>query len=91
MIDLALGAETLGSGGAPGPFFGHALAGLAIELAGSAEQKKMWLPQLATGDAIGTIAFAEEGAAWQPDEWKLSGDSTLSGTQLNVPARRWPT
>ena len=31
LVDLAIAAEVLGYGGAPGPFLGHALAGLAIE------------------------------------------------------------
>ncbi len=85
IIDLALVAESLGYGGAPGPFFGHVLAGLAIQLAGSDEQKKNWLPRLATGDAIGTLAFGESDAAWQPEEWALSGGDTLNGVKLNVP------
>jgi alkylation response protein AidB-like acyl-CoA dehydrogenase len=85
VLDLALAAETLGYGGAPGPFLGHVLAGLAIQLAGSDAQKQRWLPQLATGDAIGTIAFGEEGSTWQPEQWALSGEDTLSGTKLNVP------
>jgi alkylation response protein AidB-like acyl-CoA dehydrogenase len=86
VIDLALVAETLGYGGAPGPFFGHALAGLAIELAGSREQKQRWLPRLASGDAIGTVAFGEPNGAWQPDEWRLAGGDTLTGTKVYVPS-----
>jgi alkylation response protein AidB-like acyl-CoA dehydrogenase len=86
MIDLALVAETLGHGGAPGPFLGHALAGLAIQLAGSDEQKTTWLPRLATGDAIGTVAFAEADARWQPEEWQLSAaNDALTGLKLHVP------
>jgi alkylation response protein AidB-like acyl-CoA dehydrogenase len=85
LLDLALAAETLAYGGAPGPFFAHSLAALAILLGGSEEQKRTWLPRLATGDAIGTVAFCEEGAAWQPDEWRLPAGAALSGTKLHVP------
>jgi alkylation response protein AidB-like acyl-CoA dehydrogenase len=85
MIDLALVAETLGWGGAPGPFLGHALAGLAVLLGGSDEQKQRWLPRLASGDAIGTVAFDEAGGLWQPEEWALAEGRTLAGTKLNVP------
>ena len=86
MIDLALVAETLGYGGAPGPFLGHALAGLAIQLAGSDEQKENWLPRLATGDAIGTVAFGEADGVWQPEQWQLTAaNDTLTGLKLNVP------
>ena len=48
LLDLALASETLAYGGAPGPFFGHSLAALAIILGGSEEQKRSWLPRLAT-------------------------------------------
>jgi alkylation response protein AidB-like acyl-CoA dehydrogenase len=85
LLDLALAAETLGYGGAPGPFFGHSLASLAIALGGSAEQKARWLPRLATGDATGTVALAEGDGRWQPDEWQLTGGATLTGSKTNVP------
>jgi len=85
IIDLALVAESLGYGGAPGPFFGHVVAGLAIQLAGSDAQKQNWLPRLATGDAIGTVAFGEADGAWQPEQWTLAAGDTLSGLKLNVP------
>jgi len=85
LLDLALASETLAYGGAPGPFFGHSLASLAIVLAGSDEQKGRWLPRLATGDAIGSVAFAEAGSIWQPPEWQLADASSLTGTKLNVP------
>ncbi|MCP4004960.1 MAG: acyl-CoA/acyl-ACP dehydrogenase [bacterium] len=85
LLDLALACETLGAGAVPGPFLGHSLAGLALQLAGSDEQKKTWLPRLATGEVIGSVAFAEGGTAWQPEEWQLGGDDKLSGRKLHVP------
>jgi len=85
LLDLALASETLSYGGAPGPFFGHSLAALAVSLAGSDAQKQRWLPQLATGDAIGSFAFAEAGSVWQPEDWVMAGGDTLTGTKLNVP------
>jgi len=85
LLDAALVAETLGRAAAPGPFLGHTLAGLALALAGSPEQQRTWLPRLATGDALGTIAFAEEGGAWQPEEWRLTAGRTIGGTKLHVP------
>ncbi len=85
MIDLALVAEALGTAGAPGPFLGHSLASLAILLGGSDEQKRAWLPRLATGDAIGSVALAEVGGLWQPEEWTLAAGDRLSGTKLHVP------
>lgn len=85
MIDLALIAETLGHAAAPTPFFGHALAGLAIAMGGSPAQKAAWLPQLATGQALGTIAFAEGNGEWQPEEWRLAAAPALTGEKQNVP------
>jgi len=86
LLDLAVCAEALGLGAAPGPFFGHSVACLAISLAGSEAQKQSWLPRLATGDAIGTFAFGEAGGLWDPSDWTLTGDATLSGGKLNVPS-----
>ena len=83
ILDLAIVSEVLGYMAAPGPFVGHALAGWAIATGGSDEQKKKWLPALATGDAIGTVALAEEGGAWLPEQWSLEGGS-LSGTKNHV-------
>jgi alkylation response protein AidB-like acyl-CoA dehydrogenase len=85
LLDLALAAESLAYAGAPGPFFGHSLACLALALAGSPEQQKKWLPRLATGEALGSVALGEEGGAWQPDQWKLEAGSSLSGTKTHVP------
>ncbi|MEE9606677.1 MAG: acyl-CoA dehydrogenase family protein [Myxococcota bacterium] len=85
VLDLALVAETLGYGGAPGPFFGHALGTLALCLAASDSQKHKWLPRLATGSALATLALGEAGGAWQPEEWALPAGDTLSGTKCGVP------
>jgi alkylation response protein AidB-like acyl-CoA dehydrogenase len=85
LLDAALVAETLGRSAAPGPFLGHTLASLALALGGSAEQQRRWLPRLATGDAVATVAFAEPGGAWQPEEWRLGAGATLSGAKEHVP------
>ncbi len=84
MVDAAIVSEQMGFGAAPGPFLGHTLAGLAIALGGSDDQKKTWLPKLATGDALATVAFGEEGGSWQPDQWSPSGDR-LTGKKVYVP------
>jgi alkylation response protein AidB-like acyl-CoA dehydrogenase len=86
MIDLALVAETLGYGGAPGPFLGHSLAVVALLLGGSDAQKKSWLPRLAVGDALGSVALGESGGVWGPEQWTLAGEATLTGTKSYVPA-----
>ncbi len=84
ILDLAVVSEALGYMAAPGPFLGHALAGLAIATGGSDAQKKEWLPKLATGDAVGTVALAEEGGGWLPDQWTLPAGDELTGTKNHV-------
>ena len=56
VLDLAIVSETLGSLAAPVPFLSHSLASLAISLAGDAAQKSRWLPALASGETLETIA-----------------------------------
>jgi alkylation response protein AidB-like acyl-CoA dehydrogenase len=85
VLDLAVAAETLGFHATPGPFFGHALASEAIRAGGSDAQKERWLPALASGEKIGTVAFGEAGGAWQPDQWTLAAGDALSGTKVHVP------
>jgi alkylation response protein AidB-like acyl-CoA dehydrogenase len=84
VLDLAVIAEVMGYMAAPGPFLGHALAGLAIAEAGSDAQKKAWLPKLATGDAIGTVALGEPDGAWLPSQWSLAAGAKLNGSKKHV-------
>ena len=71
LLDLALAFEVLGETALPGPFLGHALASLALLLGGSETQRERWLPRLAAGEAIGSVAFGEPGDAWTPETWAL--------------------
>ncbi len=78
-LELCVVAEELGRALAPTPFSSSAyLATEAILLAGSDEQKKSYLPRLATGEVIGTFALAEGPGA--PTENKLT--TTLDGDKL---------
>ena len=85
LLDQALVAEALGAAALPGPFLGHSLAGLAILWGGSELQKKTWLPRLAAGEVLGTVAFDDGGERWQPGDWALAGGPTLSGVKTAVP------
>jgi alkylation response protein AidB-like acyl-CoA dehydrogenase len=87
LLDAVAVAEVLGASATPGPWAAHTLACLALALAGSEAQKQRWLPRLASGEALGTLAFAEAGERWQPDEWQLAPSAqTLNGEKLAVPA-----
>lgn len=85
LIDLAIVAEALGAAAAPVPFFGHVLATLAITLGGSDEQKAKWLPALASGEKLATVAFDEGKAKWLPGDWAMSATGGITGTKTLVP------
>jgi alkylation response protein AidB-like acyl-CoA dehydrogenase len=59
IVELAVLLEELGYACAATPFLGSALAALAIEHAGSAEQQKRWLPGLASGELRGALGTAD--------------------------------
>ena len=67
MLDAAVVSEILGYHGTPGPYLGQVAASLAISWGANDAQKERWLPRLATGDCLGTVALAESDEAWQPE------------------------
>lgn len=84
LLDLALTAEVLGHQAAAGPFLGHALAGLAILLGGSDAQREKWLPAIASGRCIASVALAET-SGWDPEDWRLEATGgRLSGGKGHV-------
>ncbi len=86
-VELCVIAEELGRAVAPVPFSSSVyLATEALLLAGSEAQKQAWLPRLAAGEAIGTLAFAE-GPGWPtPSDLSARVDSgRLSGRKVAVP------
>ena len=86
MLDLCLVAEELGYAATPGPFLGTAMAAIAIAECGDAAQREKWLPRLASGEAVGTIAIGEEGAEWDPERLKAKVEGgRLNGTKPLVP------
>src|ERR1700709_2890195 len=61
------------------------LAAEAILLAGSDAQKQKWLPVIASGDAIGTLALFEGKGNPSPSAIKLSAaGGTLNGVKKTV-------
>src|SRR3546814_15625711 len=86
MVDLAIVSELFGTYAAAVPWLGHALATVAIVLGGSEAQKARWLPRLASGEVLATVAFAEGKSVWFPGEWQLAGaDGSLTGVKTLVP------
>src|SRR6201981_2128342 len=59
-LELCVIAEEMGRALAPVPFSSHCyLAAEALLIAGSDAQKRKWLPKIASGEAIGTLALFE--------------------------------
>ena len=86
-LELCCVAEEIGRAVAPVPFSSSVyLATEALLLAGSEDQKKEYLPKLAAGEIIGTLAFAEGSKAPIAANMDTSlADGKLSGVKLPVP------
>ncbi|MEJ2130057.1 MAG: acyl-CoA/acyl-ACP dehydrogenase [Gammaproteobacteria bacterium] len=86
-LETCVIAEELGRALAPVPFSSSVyLATEALLLAGSTAQKETWLPKLAAGEAIGTLALAEGPGRPTPAslETTVTGGK-LTGSKLAVP------
>jgi alkylation response protein AidB-like acyl-CoA dehydrogenase len=86
-LELCVIAEEIGRALAPVPFSSTVyLAAEAILLAGSDAQKGKWLPAIASGSAIGTLALFEGKGNPSPDAIKLAASNgTLNGVKKPVP------
>src|SRR4029078_5730819 len=62
-LELVILLEELGYVLAPVPFLSNAAAGLALQFAGTDEQKERWLPGIASGEARGTVGMVRDGEA----------------------------
>jgi alkylation response protein AidB-like acyl-CoA dehydrogenase len=69
VVELVILMEELGYSLAPLPFLSNAAAGLVIQAAGSDEQKRRWLPGIASGELRGA------GGIVRGDEAKLVPDA----------------
>jgi len=81
--------EELGRALAPSPHFVSAvLSGGVIARAGTEAQKRQWLPQIASGEAIVTPAWLEPRGGFGPAGIRLTasgtGNLTLKGTKRHV-------
>ena len=90
-LDLAMLLEEMGRACLPGPYFSTViLGGLPILDTGSEEQKQEYLPKIASGEAIFTLALTEPNAGYDAAaiEMKATADNDayiLNGTKLFVP------
>jgi alkylation response protein AidB-like acyl-CoA dehydrogenase len=90
-FDLTVLLEETGAAMLPGPLFATVvLGGMTLTEAGSEEQKRQFLPSIAEGKSIVTLALLEPTANWRPEGVEAtaaSGDDgyILNGTKLFVP------
>jgi alkylation response protein AidB-like acyl-CoA dehydrogenase len=61
IVELAVLFEEMGYALAPSPLLSNTVAGLALAANGTDQQRELWLPRLASGDARGTVALFDAG------------------------------
>jgi len=89
-LDLGLLLEEMGRACLPGPYFSTVvLGGLPILDIGSEEQKDEYLPRIASGELVFTLALTEPSASYDADgiETKAEAEGanyTINGTKLFV-------
>jgi alkylation response protein AidB-like acyl-CoA dehydrogenase len=90
-LDAVVLLEEMGRALLPSPFLATVvLGGLSILEAGSNEQKERFLPKVAHGDILLTLAITEPGARYEADSVTAEaevhdGDFIINGVKLLVP------
>ena len=91
LVDLVVLMEEIGRAVMPGPYPATVLlAGAAIAAAGSAEQRREWLPRIVAGEVKATLAVTEPNPRWDAagitaTAREARGGFALSGTKMFVP------
>ncbi len=89
-LELALVVEALGQGAIPSPLFSTVIeAGFTLLDAGADRQKQEWLPRIAAGEAVMTVALMEANGGLRPQDVRTriirSGNGfRLDGTKAFV-------
>lgn len=84
-LELVAIAEELGYALAPTPLMSSIAAGLLLSAAGTDEQKRQWLPELASGARRGAVAVWDSQSGWDPDHSELElADGVLNGVKIAV-------
>lgn len=91
LLDLAILQEEMGRACLPGPFFSTVILGaMTIMDAGDDKQKLTYLPGIATGKTIMTMALNESGGSYEAGSISVraeadKNDFVINGTKLFVP------
>ncbi|UCC59701.1 MAG: acyl-CoA/acyl-ACP dehydrogenase [Dehalococcoidia bacterium] len=89
-LDLAILIEEMGRALVPAPYLSTVVyCGMPILAAGTEEQKKEYLPKIAKGELILSLALTEPSASWEPSgvETKAVADGddfVINGTKLFI-------
>src|SRR5258705_7740875 len=82
MVESALVLEELGRAAYPGAFWPTMLLADTVAAHGTSEQKKRWLPAIASGDAHGALALLDTDLDWSPAAVATRAEKTPTGWQL---------
>jgi len=83
-LELAVLIEEQGSALFPSPFFSTVvMAADALVSHGSDEQKKEWLPKIAAGELVATLAITEPNGRWDEQGIEATAEQSESGWTIN--------
>lgn len=83
LFELGVLLEEMGRVVMPGPYLAAQLATLVLLGAASDEQKAAWLPAIADGSAIPTLALFEDDAGWDPAPGGTKAKAAGAGFKLS--------
>ena len=84
LTDAAVVFEQLGRGPLSGPFFSSGVLGaLIIVESASEEQRRRYLPGIASGQATVTLTLTEPNFGWGPESVQMHAQATADGFVLN--------
>ena len=83
IVDLAVLFEEMGYALAPSPLLSTTVAGLALALNGTDEQKERWLRPLARGEARGTVALFDAGTPARIGDFAMEAKNDGDGVVLD--------
>ena len=83
LLDLAVLSQEMGRALLPGPFFSSVLATLALLNSPSVSARRHWLPRLAAGEAVGSLALLEESDRLDAEGVAIRSTRTRNGFRLD--------
>jgi alkylation response protein AidB-like acyl-CoA dehydrogenase len=83
IVDLAVLFEEMGYALAPSPLFSNTVAGLALALCASDDQRERFLRPLAAGEKRGTPALWDADSSATPGDFRLEGEEGSDGLVLS--------